>query len=228
MSSRWTLWSHRPAYTRVGVLAHVCRHQVEVQGGSPHRLRRSLRGQSWAEKSLKNGRFLVEFQKLRKPQDAKGTYFPRHLPSALLEWGSGALRRLNHPSYSIPSCGRVSLCAPATHGAVIVHVVSSRSCRHDALSLGPKMISFVPCGRLQLPQVKKVEVRSLGCVIDPLANASAAQLRLGGARRLPDCDPACAHPRSPPVTAHSFTPARSCTIASSTPGMSKHSAGTHV
>src|SRR5260370_4966834 len=94
VSSRWTLWSHRPAYTRVGVLAHVCRHQVEVQGGSPHRLRRSLRGQSWAEKSLKNGRFLVEFQKLRKPQDAKGTYFPRHLPSALLEWGSGALRRL--------------------------------------------------------------------------------------------------------------------------------------
>src|SRR6516225_9661228 len=46
-------------------------------------------GQSWAEKSLKNGRFLVEFQKLRKPQDAKGTYFPRNSPSALLEWGSG-------------------------------------------------------------------------------------------------------------------------------------------
>src|SRR5581483_9371213 len=46
-------------------------------------------GQSWAEKSLKNGRILVEFQKLRKPQDAKGTYFPKNSPSALLEWGSG-------------------------------------------------------------------------------------------------------------------------------------------
>src|SRR5262249_48007542 len=55
----------------------------------PHRLRRSLRGQSWAEKSLKNGRILVEFQNLRKPQDAKGTYFPRNSPSALPEWGSG-------------------------------------------------------------------------------------------------------------------------------------------
>src|SRR5262249_22062310 len=52
-------------------------------------LRRSARGQSWAEKSLKRGRFLVVFQKLRKPQDAKGTYFPRNSPSALLEWGSG-------------------------------------------------------------------------------------------------------------------------------------------
>ena len=54
-----------------------------------HRLRRSVRGQSWAEKSLKNGRILVEFQKLRKPQDAKGTCFPRNSPSRLPEWGSG-------------------------------------------------------------------------------------------------------------------------------------------
>jgi hypothetical protein len=46
-------------------------------------------GQSWAEKSLKNGRILVAFQKLRKPQDAKGTCFPRNSPSTLLEWGSG-------------------------------------------------------------------------------------------------------------------------------------------
>ena len=54
-----------------------------------HRLRRSVRGQSWAEKSLKNGRFLVEIQELRKPQDEKGKYFPRHSPSTLPEWGSG-------------------------------------------------------------------------------------------------------------------------------------------
>src|SRR5262249_49603939 len=48
-------------------------------------------GQSWAEKILKNGRILVGFQKLRKPQDAKGPYFPRNSPSTLPEWGSGAL-----------------------------------------------------------------------------------------------------------------------------------------
>src|SRR5262249_563345 len=72
-----------------GVLAQVCGHQVEDAGRFAHRLRRSLRGQSWAEKSLKNGRILVEFQNLRKPQDAKGTYFPRNSPSTLPEWGSG-------------------------------------------------------------------------------------------------------------------------------------------
>jgi hypothetical protein len=49
-------------------------------------------GQSWAEKSLKNGRFLVEFQQLGKPQDTKVSYFPRNSPSALLEWGSGGRR----------------------------------------------------------------------------------------------------------------------------------------
>src|SRR5262249_14769231 len=46
-------------------------------------------GQSWAEKTLKNGRILVGFQKLRKPQDTKGPYFPRNSPSTLPEWGSG-------------------------------------------------------------------------------------------------------------------------------------------
>jgi hypothetical protein len=40
---------------------------------------------------LKNGRILVEFQKLRKPQHTKGPYFPSNLPSTLPEWGSGAL-----------------------------------------------------------------------------------------------------------------------------------------
>ena len=70
-------------------------HGLEFLLGPPrlatplNRVRRSTRGQSWAEKSLKNGRILVEFQRLRKPQDAKGTYFPRNSPSALLEWGSG-------------------------------------------------------------------------------------------------------------------------------------------
>ena len=74
-----------------GVLAQVGRHQVrDMRGPYAHRLRRSVRGQSWAEKSLKNGQILVEFQKLRKPQDAKGTYFPRNSPPALLEWGSAA------------------------------------------------------------------------------------------------------------------------------------------
>ena len=85
------LRSHRPAYPRGGVLAPVCGHRVEDAGRFAHRLRRSLRGQSWAEKTLKNGRFLLELQKLGKPQDAKGTYFPSNLPSALPEWGSGAL-----------------------------------------------------------------------------------------------------------------------------------------
>jgi hypothetical protein len=55
-------------------------------------LRRSVRGQSWTEKTLKNGRILVGFQRLRKPQDAKGTCFPRNSPSAILEWGSGGRR----------------------------------------------------------------------------------------------------------------------------------------
>src|SRR5262249_23077505 len=81
--------SHRPAYPRGGVLAQVCGHQVDDAGRFAHRLRRSLRGQSWAEKSLKYGRILVGFQNLRKPQDAKGTCFPRNSPSRLLEWGSG-------------------------------------------------------------------------------------------------------------------------------------------
>ena len=49
-------------------------------------------GQSWAEKSLKNGRILVEFQKLRKPQHTKGPYFPSNLPCTLPEWGSGGRR----------------------------------------------------------------------------------------------------------------------------------------
>src|SRR6516165_74851 len=75
-----------------GVLAQVCEHQVEDAGRFAHRLRRSLRGQSWAEKSLKNGRILVEFQKLRKPQNTKGPYFPSILPSTLPEWGSGGRR----------------------------------------------------------------------------------------------------------------------------------------
>ena len=52
--------------------------------------KRSARGQSWAEKSLKNGRIIVGFQELRKPQDTKGPYFPRNSPSTLPEWGSGA------------------------------------------------------------------------------------------------------------------------------------------
>ena len=81
--------THRPAYPRGVVLAQVCGHRVEDAGRFAHRLRRSLQGQSWAEKSLKNGRFLVGFQNLRKPQDAKGTCFPRNSPSRLLEWGSG-------------------------------------------------------------------------------------------------------------------------------------------
>jgi len=81
--------SDRPAHPVGGVFAHVRGRQFDDARLFAHRLRRFLRGQSWAEKSLKNGRFLVEFQKLRKPQDAKGTYFPRNSPSALLEWGSG-------------------------------------------------------------------------------------------------------------------------------------------
>ena len=80
---------HRPAYPRGGVLAQVCGHRVEDAGRLAHRLRRSLQGQSWAEKSLKNGRILVGFQNLRKPQDAKGPCFPRNSPSRLPEWGSG-------------------------------------------------------------------------------------------------------------------------------------------
>ena len=81
--------THRPAYPRGGVLAQVCGHRVEDAGRLAHRLRRSLQGQSWAEKSLKYGRILVGFQILRKPQDAKGTCFPSNSPSRLLEWGSG-------------------------------------------------------------------------------------------------------------------------------------------
>src|SRR5690348_15913800 len=72
-----------------GALVQVGGHQVADAGLSAHPLRRSLQGQSWAEKSLENGRFLIGFQELEKPQDAKGAYFPTISPSALLEWGSG-------------------------------------------------------------------------------------------------------------------------------------------
>src|SRR5262249_18544043 len=74
---------------RSGVPAQVCGHQVEDAGRFDYRLKRSFRAQSWAEKSLKNGRILVGFQNLRKPQDAKGPCFPRNSPSRLLEWGLG-------------------------------------------------------------------------------------------------------------------------------------------
>ena len=49
------LRSHRPAYPRGGALAQACGHRVEDAGRFAHRLRRSLQGQSWAEKSLKYG-----------------------------------------------------------------------------------------------------------------------------------------------------------------------------
>ena len=40
-----------------------------------HSLGRSLRGPSWAGQSLNHGRVLVEFQNLKKPQDAKRMNF---------------------------------------------------------------------------------------------------------------------------------------------------------
>jgi hypothetical protein len=58
---------------------------------------------------LKNGRILVGFQKLRKPQHTKGAYFPSILPSTLPEWGSGALElRPNVSLTSIPSSTKLS------------------------------------------------------------------------------------------------------------------------
>jgi hypothetical protein len=88
-NSRCERREHRPGYLMGGVLAQVGGHQFDDARRFARRLRLSLRGQSWAEKSLKNGRILVEFQILRKPQDANGTYFPSILPSTLPEWGSG-------------------------------------------------------------------------------------------------------------------------------------------
>src|SRR5437879_1451849 len=76
-----------PGKARPGTLAGA---KLKVQGRSHTDscgLFEGGEGQSWAEKSLKNGRILVELQKLRKPQATKGTCFSRHLPSALLEWG---------------------------------------------------------------------------------------------------------------------------------------------
>src|SRR5712692_8258094 len=75
------------------------------------------------------------------------------------------------------------------------------------------------------PLSSRLAASSFGCVVDPGANALAAELRLSAAPgvRQPVTGSTDAHPRSPPAAAHSFTAARSCTLASSTPGRSKQS-----
>src|SRR5262249_55531247 len=94
--------SDRPAHPVGGVFAQVGGRQFHDARLFARRLRRSLRGQRRAElgrEKLKKWRILVGFQNHRKSQDAKGTYFPRNLPSRLPEWGSrrSSLRTAQRP-----------------------------------------------------------------------------------------------------------------------------------